>query len=748
MKQNYTTAIAVYEEALALLARRANSTSGVELRPLQSIPGQLFAQQSGHVYTGYYKPQAMRNEAALPLAEPPMDLLKSYQALWEEIENAQPEHLNDRQDPVVREANLHALLQRCAWAVPAPDAQDVSLYDHARTQAALAVCSKDEAATDQEAVLLVGADLSGVQDWLYTLSSAGAARSLRGRSVYLQLLMEVIALDLLAHLNLPSANLLYVGGGNFYILAPVSTKAAIEEYRRLCSQQLLAMHGGALYVAVDYASLSQGTLDGTRGKISDAWEQVNRVLNVRKGKRFSELEPLEMARAIGSAMDDPGRPEKICRVCQRPIGDDEYSELVDEDGVSDERKCGLCVSLQDLGGKLSSADYLVLSRVEQRNTEDVCRWEDGLAQFGFDVQIVKVADNQRSRHMPPSNLTRVYYWKEGKGRSDFPRQTDPLRTVWSFRPLAQCVPLDKNGETMTFREIEKESQGLQRWGVLRMDVDDLGTIFQHGLPQSSLAHVVGLSALMRLFFEGYVPHLAQEFNQDNHHRIHLMYAGGDDLFVVGAWSYLPELAAKIREAFSEFACHNPNLSISGGISIALAEKYPLYQAARDASEAEDQAKAYKGAGGDKNALTFLGETMTWAEGTDQAPIYNSYGWVSGRVQDLTEWLGGPEAKLPRSFLQVLRSIDGEWREWIRQERGKKAKQGYPKRYDHGKEPEVTLYLGPWQWHLVYSLKRAAEKKEKGMQESIEQLVQHIVNGEIRSIGFASRWAEFWLRDSE
>jgi len=149
--------------------------------------------------------------------------------------------------------------------MPAPNSDDVSLYDFARTAAALAVCldsvqNGTEEAGDEEPVLLIGADLSGVQDWLYTLSSDGAAKSLRGRSVYLQLLMEVIALDLLRELGLPTANLLYVGGGNFYLIVPRSKQAQIERYRQLAARRLLSMHEGALYLALASASLPKQAL--------------------------------------------------------------------------------------------------------------------------------------------------------------------------------------------------------------------------------------------------------------------------------------------------------------------------------------------------------------------------------------------------------------------------------------------------------------------------------------------------------
>jgi CRISPR-associated protein Csm1 len=264
-----------------------------------------------------------------------------------------------------------------------------------------------------------------------------------------------------------------------------------------------------------------------------------------------------------------------------------------------------------------------------------------------------------------------------------------------------------------------------------MDVDDLGRIFQSGIPASSLCHLVSLSGLLRLFFEGYVPALAQHTNQklkqnNKNPGLYLMYAGGDDLFVVGGWSHLPLLAHEIQQALGRFACGNQYVTISGGISIALAEKYPLYQAAEDAYMAETLAKDNH-----KNSLAFLGQAMTWGE----------YPLVYRRVTEWVEWLDAD--KIPSSFLMILRSIDAEWREWRKRESGQ-VSAVQPRYQNHGR-----LFIGPWQWHLFYQLTRAAERtKDEDLKRAVRELVHSVVGGEIVTLGLASRWAEYLTREEE
>ena len=118
------------------------------------------------------------------------------------------------------------------------EAADVSLYDHVRLTAAYAVMlyrylaakgvtdyrgalfSRDsaQALRQETAGLLVSGDLSGIQSFIYTIPSAGALKSLRGRSFYLEILMENIADEILARAGMSRSSLLYTGGGHFYLL--------------------------------------------------------------------------------------------------------------------------------------------------------------------------------------------------------------------------------------------------------------------------------------------------------------------------------------------------------------------------------------------------------------------------------------------------------------------------------------------------------------------------------------------------
>jgi CRISPR-associated protein Csm1 len=69
-------------------------------------------------------------------------------------------------------------------------------------------------------------------------------------------------------------------------------------------------------------------------------------------------------------------------------------------------------------------------------------------------------------------------------------------------------------------------------------VDNLGEIFRIGLrKKATIARLSTLSFQISLFFEGWIKHLceAREFDQ----LIYSVYAGGDDIFLIGPWIECP-----------------------------------------------------------------------------------------------------------------------------------------------------------------------------------------------------------------
>ena len=78
----------------------------------------------------------------------------------------------------------------------------------------------------------------------------------------------------------------------------------------------------------------------------------------------------------------------------------------------------------------------------------------------------------------------------------------------------------------------------------------------------------------------------------------IVYSGGDDLFIVGAWNEVIELAVDLRRRFELYT--EGTLTLSAGIGV-YHDSYPISAIASEVAEMEDASKSMPG----KNAVTLL-----------------------------------------------------------------------------------------------------------------------------------------------
>lgn len=648
--------------------------------------------------------------------------------------------------------SLYGLMQEFTWCIPSAyynSVPDVSLFDHARTTAALAAClAADEehdgvwckAVTqklqagqkaDEEICLLVGGDISGVQAFIYTLASDGAAKSLRARSFYLQMLTEVAARYVLKELDLPITSLLYAGGGIFQIIAPIGADDKLKGIRHDVEKQLLDLHRGALGLTMGWTRIRASEFCGKA--FGEVWRCLSRVIRLGKRKPFGNLQDAEIFRAIGESQGLGGEPEKFCHV----TGDDDYLN-------ADGDKSLFVESLEELGRQLPRATHLLLARVAATEAHAVTDWHTALQAFGAAVWIMP-AGKELVKLPGESSLLRVWRLQPDAPSlpDDLPESLSRLPRVTAYYTFGHLVAQHWNEykreeHIATFDELaEHSARGIERWGVLRMDVDNLGKLFSEGLDErNTLSRSAALSSALRWFFEGYAPALGRGWNQfasavksglsyqqawgtdekpNKRDKLYVQYAGGDDLFVVGAWDALPEYAVRIRERLGEYVCHNPRVTVSAGITLADAH-FPLYQAARQAGEAEETAKGFKRPDGrEKDAVCFLEQTLGWEQ----------FDRVKERVYSLADWC--EKKGMPKSLVQTLLEIAAE----------------YDKPSNKGK-----IRFGRWMWMLAYHLTRAAARVKDGeVKQGIMDIQEDLLkpDGGIRTIGLAARWTELLIR---
>ncbi len=680
---------------------------------------------------------ALTKNAIFPGSKIETDSKKSYAALSEALKKTLQGFTGDP------ETDLEKLLssyQQNTWSVPATgqtSLADVSFYDHSRSTAAIAVCLKEKneqqlfaieeafricfqnpaALSDthkkilkEPTALLVGGDISGIQNFIYTVPWNMAAKSLRGRSFYLQLLTEAVLRFVLNELEIPYTNVIYSGGGHFYLLAPVTSKAALHDIQRKITQKIYRHHQLALYLSLGFTEIP---LEGfQRGSFSNYWDQLQKTMALQKQRRYLELGE-SMYEVLFQPEAHGGNQEHLCSVCGVEKSDVRIIEGEEIDADTDQKRiCQFCNSLaEDLGSKLPHAHAIrfFYGEPEDHTAGSFC---DALAEFGMGFALLdqngKTIGDPHHIALERSEVT----WIIDDNCPMLKPEPSKLPSVSWRHDLVNIIPKEPySGAPIPFDEIQQnQTVGIKRLGVLRMDVDDMGKIFKEGFGTgnrniATLSRLSALSFQLSLFFEGYLKTICQESGDS----IYSVYSGGDDLFLIGPWQVIPSLAQRIRSDFSDYTCNNPAFHISGGMTF-IHGKYPIIQAADDAGEALEKAKQQLG----KDAFTFLDEAWKWNEFPEMERLKN-------RLVDL-DVKGGP-----RSLLQMLQQLDEQ------------------------KKNAGTRKYGRWLWLGEYQLTRMRERYKKEPEifneiQAIQEEIRKTYYANLHTWAKAARWAQLELRN--
>lgn len=468
---------------------------------------------------------------------------------------------------------------------------DVSLFDHVKLTAAAACCiyryAKEQGITNyreafyrnskafyQEKVfLLASIDMSGIQNFIYTISTKNALRTLRARSFYLEIMMEHIVDEMLMRLNLCRANLIYSGGGHCYLLLPNTEecRSGFDSYVNEINQWLLDYFQTALYIAGAYEPCSCFSL---KNEPDGSYTEIFRNLTAQMSQRKSSRYTAEQIIALNGRKAESY--ERECSVCKR-IG------AVNENGV-----CTICDAIERLSQKILYADFFTVIREKQRELP---------LPLGYSLE----ADDEESlkRRMMDQNgeFVRAY----GKNR------------MYTGKNIAKKMWVGSYTNGNTFEEFAREAEGIERIGILRADVDNLGHAFVSGFDNPAnhnryvtLSRTATLSRQLSLFFKLYINRILEKGNyslgkmsgKTRKRNATIVYSGGDDIFVVGAWNDIIELAVDIRREFEKYT--EGTLSISAGIGI-YHDHYPISASAEEVAQQEDASKKLPG----KNAVTLL-----------------------------------------------------------------------------------------------------------------------------------------------
>jgi CRISPR-associated protein Csm1 len=697
----------------------------------------------------YYQPQALSlRESFFPQPNLPNTTATH---LWEDLFTEVKSITIDPNNLFSFCETLLHLLHKYTITLPNPSEYlpDVSWYDYVKMMAAMAICLQ-QTGNRAAPFLLVKADMSGIQNYISEIVSASAAKNLKGRSFYVQLLSDAVLRFLLKELDLPQSNIVYNSGGNFLLLVPNDqlNKGNIPTLETKITENLFKSHKTSIAVIIDFVVVS---CDDLQKGTHDITKTLAEKIEAKKKRKFSGFI------ASNSDFFDPKDVVEVDMVTGEDIekADKEILKKFEDDPIfkgdsadfSIEKLNLLTIQQICLGSRLKKADYLVignqdfsgLTTKEQKyciepaglgihyylightdTEEDEVKDKDKidlanlLAKTNDALQIYAINNLDFLEpyfliNQPANKVTHTfgfmfyggneaptfeYYYKDEEEAGKV--KSYKIGRIKTFSHLTLRLGVKQDNETKKHQT--NNLAAIKRLGVLMLDVDGLGTIFKE-TNFASLASYSAFSRHLDYFFLGYLNTLWRQNDKFKRHS-QIIYAGGDDLLLVGRWDVMVELAETIQAQLLQWSCQTaieqaPKVSVSGGVAV-VTHKFPVMKAKEMAESAEKDAKKYKitidGVQLPKNAITLWGVSLNWSY---------EYATVKALKEQIMYYIEG--------YKTVFMTLQEYYYQHSFAE-----KEGWKKEVDDGKKPSIKdrytwKYSYQTRWRVAYYIAKTQER---------------------------------------
>ena len=467
---------------------------------------------------------------------------------------------------------------------------DIPLSDHLLTSASIAAALasfwKDTGDMPgwKTPFRLVAGDFSGIQNFIFASSGESnrqMAKLIRGRSFMVMMYCRLAARYITDACGLPPLCCIGSAGGRFQILIPDSpqSQARMDAAKREVEQWVFERFFGDLSILVD---------DGEPFTLEDFKMDKFRKVLLKSGHRIAEEKNRQFASILSGDqrvfINNSGWSEYkthgVCPVCGREPAFEESTKLP---GYN-------CSYFIKCGERLVREQFISI-------------YTDGKGIFGsYRLQFGKPSIAEHPEAVWGINTF------ESPGEDE----------LWPELHYANVIPFVEtedgrseespdDSEThrcKTFEDIAKGDHGINSLAMIKADVDNMGFIFSDGFGKAiSLSLRVGLSRMLNGFFCVYLPSLLK--NSDEFKNIYTVFAGGDDLCLIGRWDTIIRFSETLREKFRAYTGFNDSFTISCGIELFK----PGFPVSRAVEAAEDALELAKERGRDR--ISIFGLAMRW-----------------------------------------------------------------------------------------------------------------------------------------
>ncbi|MFI3135357.1 MAG: type III-A CRISPR-associated protein Cas10/Csm1, partial [Methylococcaceae bacterium] len=446
---------------------------------------------------------------------------QEYKRLWDEfmlsLEKIPASH---RQQLPLWLDHFDSCWQTYTHAIPSATAfgtkPDVSLYDHSKAVAALAVAlwryhhdrgddtkqatvnMREHLDWKEEKILLIQGDFFGIQNFIFAEggdSTKKAAKLLRGRSFYVSLITECAALAVLEALNLPSTSQIINAAGKFLIVAPNTdeTIAALETVQQRFNKWFLKYSYGqsGLGLAWQAATCEDFVCSKEKQGFKALMAELHKELERKKYAHFDlcgkQAAPVVFEDYLNSFNADFG----VCAVNDKApaAGKNQPSELA-QDQIN-------------IGTWLVNQQRLLIVRQPLTGLDSLT-----IPLFGYSIQFTGSEEDSGKfgREVDNGNIRRVFDFSpavaninqalwNGYARRNISGYVPYFKQVgeWEIPKYKNCeideeeinvfAPKTFNYlacEDLSWDNDKEKWLGIKALAVLKGDIDDLGAMFQSG----------------------------------------------------------------------------------------------------------------------------------------------------------------------------------------------------------------------------------------------------------------------------
>ena len=375
--------------------------------------------------------------------------------------------------------------------------------------------------------------------------------------------------------------------------------------------------------------------DFVGGRFSDLWSRLSRESD---RKKYSKFDLVQHGGCVESYLNSFDNELGICPFCAKRPADKTAQ-------VKDIYSCKICCDHVYVGENLAKEDRIAVTAIDA----DLERGKLAKPIFGQYQVSFKISGKLNQLSHDGSLLK---YWDIGISEKGEIAKDITAKFLNGYVPkydnddlhddryvagrksekkkleMIDQIKADKNEEipktfahiavkSLNFTDKPDKFNGIEALGILKADVDNLGLLFACGIRKErlTLSRLATMSRQMNNYFSIFLPYKLK--TDERFKNIYTVFAGGDDLFLIGPWNRIIEFAGFLNESFEEYVCRNKQITISAGIALHKPND-PVFTLAETSEHSLSKSKS-----GGRDRITAFGATAKWDDFAELEKVKNT-----------------------------------------------------------------------------------------------------------------------------